>query len=76
LPKLSGTIDRGAGAFVQLRDAEGDFVGEVRADDEGHFTLYAIPGQWHIICLTPGERREQVVDLGTTDIDIRVSLPD
>ena len=72
MPRLTGTIEHGAGAFVQLRDHEGDFVGEVRADDEGRFTLYPIAGEWTVICLTPGERREQHVDVGQEDIDIRV----
>ncbi len=72
VPRLTGTIDEGAGAFVQLRDSGGDFVGEVRADDEGHFTLYAIPGHWRLICLTPGNRREQDIDVGTEDVTIRL----
>lgn len=73
MPKVIGTIDHGAGAFVQLRDAEGDFVGEVRADDHGHFTFHAIPGHWRVICLTPSGRREQEIDLGPDDVDIRVA---
>ena len=74
MPRLLGTVEQGGGAFVQLRDADGDFVGEVRADDEGHFTLYAIPGHWRIICLTPGGRQEQEIDLGAADLDIRISI--
>jgi Protein of unknown function (DUF1416) len=74
MPRLSGTIDDGAGSFVQLRDAEGDFVGEVRADEEGHFVFYAIPGRWRVICLTPGRnRRQQEVELGSDDLDVRLS---
>lgn len=76
MPRLRGTIDRGAGAFVQLRDAHDDFVGEVRADDDGNFTLYAIPGHWRLICMAPGRRREQEVDVGSSDVDLRVSLPE
>ena len=72
MPRLTGTIEQGAGAFVQLRDHEGDFVGEVRADQDGRFTLYPIPGEWTVICLTPSNRREQQVDVGMDDIDIRV----
>jgi len=72
LPRLTGTIEQGAGAFVQLRDREGDFVGEVRADQEGRFTLFPIPGEWTVICLTPGDRREQTVNVGRDDVDIRV----
>jgi hypothetical protein len=75
VPRLIGTIDDGAGAFVQLRDAEGDFVGEVRADDQGSFTFYAVPGHWRVVCLIPGgQRREQEIDLGAEDKDIQVSL--
>ncbi len=75
MPRVIGTIEEGAGAFVQLRDSGGDFVGEVRADNEGHFTLYAIPGHWRIICLTPGGRGEQEVDVGVDDVDIRLPPP-
>lgn len=73
MPRLTGTIEHGAGAFVQLRDHEGDFVGEVRADDDGRFVLYPIPGTWTVICLTPGDRREQHVDIGSDDVEILVS---
>jgi hypothetical protein len=71
--RLTGTIDDGAGAFVQLRDSNGDFVGEVRADEAGRFVFNAIPGHWLLICLTPGpRRRQQEIDLGADDVDIRV----
>lgn len=73
MPRLSGTIEHGAGAFVQLRDHEGDFVGEVRADERGRFTLYPIPGTWTVICLTPDERRERDVEIGADDVEILVS---
>lgn len=74
MPRLTGTIDDGAGAFVQLRDAAGDFVGEVRADGEGRFVFYTIPGRWSVICLIPGQdRRQHNVDLGADDVDVRVS---
>lgn len=72
MPRLMGSIEEGAGAFVQLRDAGGDFVGEVRADDEGRFTFHAVPGDWTIICLTPARRRERRIDLGSEDLVIEV----
>lgn len=73
VPRLTGSIDKGGGAFVQLRDEAGDFVGEVRADSDGHFTFYAIPGHWSVVCLLPGgERIEWQVDMGVGDIEIRV----
>ena len=72
MPRLTGTIEQGAGAFVQLRDHDGDFAGEVRADDHGRFILYPVPGEWTVICLTPNDRREQRVDIGTDDVDILV----
>lgn len=72
MPRLRGTIEEGAGAFVQLRDEGGDFVGEVRADEEGHFALYAVPGHWTLICLTPGGRRQKRIEIGAEDIDIRL----
>lgn len=72
MPRLTGTIEDGAGAFVQLRDAGGDFVGEVKADEEGHFTFYAVPGHWTVISLTPEGRREKVIDLRGEDVDIQI----
>ena len=72
MPRLMGRVEEGAGAFVQLRDGAGDFVGEVRADDGGRFTFYAVPGHWTIVCLTPARRREQSVDLGRADLDVRL----
>lgn len=72
MPRLTGTIENGAGAFVQLRDGDGDFVGEVRADDEGHFTLYPIAGRWTVVCLTPDYRRVHRVEVGAADVDILV----
>ena len=74
MPRLLGVVDEGAGAFVQLRDDDGDFVGEVRADAGGRFTLYAVPGHWHLVCLMPGRRQEQEVDLGEDDLDVRVAV--
>ena len=68
MPRLMGTINHGAGAFVQLRDSNGDFVGEVRADEAGQFTFHAIPGHWTVIYLTPGHRGEQAVELGPDDV--------
>lgn len=74
VPRLTGSVDRGAGVFVQLRDGAGDFVGEVRADDDGRFTFYAIAGHWRVICLFPGGLRvERDVDMDNTDVDIRVA---
>ena len=74
MPKINGRIpEGGAGAFVQLRDAEGDFVGEVRADEQGEFTFYAVPGDWHVICLMPGGRRlERDVSIEFGDVVIKV----
>lgn len=72
MPRLTGTIEEGPGAFVQLRDEGGDFVGEVRADEEGRFTLYPIPGHWTVVCLTPDGRHQQEVEVGAQDIEIRV----
>jgi len=76
MPRLTGNISGGARAFVQLRDEEGDFVGEVRADDEGRFVFHAIPGHWRVVCLAPGGlRAEHEVDLGGTDVDVRFTIP-
>lgn len=79
MPRLSGQIDDGAGAYVQLRDAGGDFVGEVQADEDGRFTLYAVAGCWTIVCLTPGRRRERRVEIDSTDsddLDVQITAED
>jgi diguanylate cyclase (GGDEF)-like protein len=43
-----------AGAYVVLASPSGDFVGEVRSDSRGRFTLYAAAGEWRITALAPG----------------------
>jgi diguanylate cyclase (GGDEF)-like protein len=47
------------GAYVVLSAPAGDFVGEVRSDSRGRFTLYAASGEWTITCLVPGGARLQ-----------------
>lgn len=75
MTRLTGSVDDGAGTFVQLRDAQGDFVGEVQTDDQGSFTFYAVPGHWRVVCLVPGGRRhEKEIVLGGEDQDIRIPI--
>lgn len=49
MPRLTGTVasgNRPAGwAYVQLINLAGDFQAEVRAEEEGAFTLYPVPGR-------------------------------
>jgi len=42
------------GAYLTLKGASGEFVGEVRSDALGRFQLFAAPGEWTITCLVPG----------------------
>lgn len=75
MPRVTGQVDGGAGAFVQLQDATGDFVGEVRADEGGGFTFHATPGRWVVVCLLPGRRRgEREIELGNEDLHVRVPV--
>src|SRR6266508_2792571 len=57
MPRLTGTVASGsrpaAWAYVQLTNLAGDFQGEVRADGEGAFTLYPVPGHWRLVTWSP-----------------------
>ncbi len=67
------------GAYVRLKGASGEFVGEVRSDERGRFTLYAAPGEWTLSCLVPDPgqavRKEQPVSLRAgEEKDLEVEL--
>jgi uncharacterized protein DUF1416 len=64
-----------ASAYVQLRDTENEFCGETRADDDGRFVLYAVPGTWRLVAWLPaGARTNEVIEIGTRDLDVDLSL--
>jgi hypothetical protein len=79
MPKVTGSVlSRGtvaANAYVQLRNKDGDFCGEVHADDEGHFVLYAVPGHWQLVSWLPGDGFcKQEVEIVLGDVDVNVPL--
>jgi uncharacterized protein DUF1416 len=64
-----------AGAYVQLRDRENEFCGETRADDDGRFVLYAVPGTWMLVAWLPaGARISEQIQVGNGDVDIDLDL--
>jgi uncharacterized protein DUF1416 len=79
MPTLSGTVlagDRPAdGAYVQIRNLEGDFQGEVRTDAEGRFVLHPVAGRWRLISWLPGQgRAEKEVEVGDADSQVELTL--
>ena len=79
MPKVTGSVvTRGsvaANAYVQLRNKDGDFCGEVHADERGRFVLYAVPGRWQLVSWLPGDgSARQEVEIVVGDVDVRVPL--
>jgi len=79
MPRVTGSVfSRGnvaANAYVQLRNKEGDFCGEVHADNDGRFVLYAVPGRWQLVSWLPGDGfAKQDVEIVVGDVDVRVPL--
>jgi hypothetical protein len=63
------------GAYVQLRDRENEFCGETRADDDGRFVLYAVPGTWLLVAWLPaGARTSEEIRVGNADVDVDLDL--
>lgn len=63
-----GPVDR---AYVQLLDADGEFVAEVITDTAGHYRFFAAPGAWTLSVLhRHGRVRESVAldGAGVTDV--------
>jgi hypothetical protein len=76
---LTGTVLQSGsaadGAYVQLRNSEGDFIGEVRADESGSFVLYACRGTWQVVAWAPGRgRTQQQVRANLDDDELDVVL--
>jgi hypothetical protein len=79
MPRLTGTVASGsrpaAWAYVQLTNLAGDFQGEVRADGEGAFTLYPVPGHWRLVAWSPSLGRADLqVDVGSADLEVQLAL--
>ena len=79
MPRLTGTITMrkrpAAWAYVQLTNLAGDFQGEVRADEEGSFTLYPVPGHWRLLAWVPSVGRTDLqVEVGSADLEVQLEL--
>jgi uncharacterized protein DUF1416 len=76
---LTGTVRTGEGpadgAYVQIRNLEGDFQGEVRTDAEGKFLLHPVPGRWRLVSWLPGQgQTEKEVEVGDADVQVELTL--
>ena len=76
---LEGTVTRGGaptgGAYVQLRDWNGDFTGELRTLDDGRYRFYMEPGRWTVVVMAGGGARiEREVELASGDAAV-LDLP-
>jgi hypothetical protein len=55
---IQGVVTRGddgpgAGVYVRLLDAAGEFTAEVPTNDDGEFRFFAAPGPWTVRALAP-----------------------
>jgi hypothetical protein len=76
---LTGVVRAGdepaANAYVQIRNLDGDFQGEVKTDEEGKFHLHPVAGQWQLVSWLPGKSRaEQEVEVGEQDVSVELTL--
>jgi uncharacterized protein DUF1416 len=76
---LTGTVRTGEGpadgAYVQIRNLEGDFQGEVRTNAEGKFVLHPVPGRWRLVSWLPGQgQTEREVEVGDDDVQVELTL--
>ncbi len=47
----------------------------VRADEEGSFTLYPVPGHWRLLAWVPSVgRTDGEVEVGSADLEVRLEL--
>ena len=79
MPRLTGTVAMGnqpaAWAYVQLTNLAGDFQAEVRADEEGRFSLYPVPGQWRLVAWVPrAGRANREVEVESADLEVQLEL--
>jgi hypothetical protein len=76
---LEGTVTRAGapvgGAYVQLRDRNGDFTGELRTAEDGAYRFYIVAGRWTVVVMAGGGARlEREVDLASGDAAV-LDLP-
>ena len=79
MPRLTGTVRAGGtaadGAYVQLRNLTGDFVGEVRTDTDGTFVLHPGKGRWRLVSWLPGRGQwNDEVEIGAGDLQVEIDL--
>ncbi len=68
---IQGSVRRAGnpleGAYLTLKGASGEFVGEIRTDGSGRFRFYAKPGEWTLKCLTPAGQQTRQLTLKPGD---------
>ena len=77
---LEGTVTRGgeplARAYVQLRDTDCEFTGELRTRADGAYLFHLSPGPWNVVVLTAGgARAERAIEIPAGDatrLDIEI----
>jgi hypothetical protein len=80
MARITGHVKTDGGApavdaYVQLRDKDNEFCGETRCNDEGGFTLYAVPGSWLLVAWLPaGPRTHEAIEIAGGDLDVELSL--
>jgi uncharacterized protein DUF1416 len=79
MASLTGTVRAGDGpadgAYVQIRNLDGDFQGEVRTDAEGKFVLHPVAGRWRVVSWLPGHgQAEQEIEVGDADVKVELTL--
>jgi hypothetical protein len=76
--RIAGSVRQGDSpvrCFVRLLDRNRDFVAEVRADQAGSFTFYAIPGDWTLRTISQRGSTDSAVRLVDADIlDIALAV--
>jgi Protein of unknown function (DUF1416) len=76
---LTGVVRAGnapaANAYVQIRNLNGDFQGEVKTDDEGRFHLHPVAGRWRLVSWLPGKgQADKEVEVGEEDVSVELTL--
>ena len=80
MARIAGVVKTDGGApaadaYVQLRDTENEFCGETRCNDDGRFTLYAVPGSWLLVAWLPsGPRTNETIEIAGGDVDVELAL--
>ena len=79
--RIAGTIFRAGNplgqAFVWCAGPSGEFVAEVRSEDDGTYELYVNPGDWNVTAFAAGtdrvEKTAHVTGPGVTRLDFELA---